>query len=321
MSAWDDGTIGAWDVSTGSERELRSPHDAPVEVCAISREASLVVSAARDGTLSLWEARDGAERAPLARWGDRVTAVAFSSDGSVLAAAMYDDFRREHIFRFWDADTGSERADTEPEFGRAPSRLSLSPDGGFLVTPGLTIWDTRTGSARGRLTGHTSHVRDCAVSPDGRFVCSASDDCTLKLWDAEKAAERATLAGHSGWVHACAFSRDGSLIVSGSQDTSVRLWKIEEPRLRRLRVHPAATFIGHADAVRACAISSDNRFVFSTSMDGTLKAWDAATGSDLATLPFVHWPQHLALDPRQPLVLCADGRRNLHLVELAGVGR
>ena len=38
----------------------------------------------------------------------------------------------------------------------------------------------------------------CAVSPDGTWIVSASDDGTLKIWDAATGAERATFSGHTG---------------------------------------------------------------------------------------------------------------------------
>ncbi len=77
--------------------------------------------------------------------------------------------------------------------------------------------------AKRTLLGHAG-VTDCAFSPDGERVCSASDDRTLKTWDPESGTELSTLEGHSGGVNACAFSPDGSLICSASDDRTLKLW-------------------------------------------------------------------------------------------------
>ncbi|MEG3884810.1 hypothetical protein QT971_11420, partial [Microcoleus sp. herbarium19] len=55
-----------------------------------------------------------------------------------------------------------------------PLTASLTPPGGSLF---------RT------LTGHTAEVTAVAVTPDGRFIISASQDKTLKVWDLETGLE------------------------------------------------------------------------------------------------------------------------------------
>ena len=50
------------------------------------------------------------------------------------------------------------------------------------------------------LQGHTYWVNGCAVSPDGAFIVSASEDNTLKVWDARSGEARLTLQGHTAWV-------------------------------------------------------------------------------------------------------------------------
>jgi len=80
------------------------------------------------------------------------------------------------------------------------------------------------------LSGHSQTVNDCAYSPDGTRIVSASDDNTLKLWDSSSGQELATIVGRDGiQLTQCAFTPDGSGIISRSwgqypQDRKLRLW-------------------------------------------------------------------------------------------------
>ena len=48
-----------------------------------------------------------------------------------------------------------------------------------------------------KLTGHEGWVNSVAVSPDGKWAASGSDDKTVKIWDLETGECRATLEGHT----------------------------------------------------------------------------------------------------------------------------
>jgi nucleoside phosphorylase len=76
------------------------------------------------------------------------------------------------------------------------------------------------------LGGHTDRVNDCAISPDGRFIASASSDHTLKIWDTATGAEYFSLTGHKGVVNNCAISPDGRFVVSASADGTLKLWDL-----------------------------------------------------------------------------------------------
>jgi WD40 repeat protein len=75
-----------------------------------------------------------------------------------------------------------------------------------------------------KLSGHAGWVMSVAVSPDGTWAASGSQDQTLKIWDLETGTCRATLQGHTNDGNSVAITPDGKRILSVSKDRSIRLW-------------------------------------------------------------------------------------------------
>jgi WD40 repeat protein len=143
-----------------------------------------------------------------------------------------------------------------------PLTSSLTPPGGPLL---------RT------LTGHTDWVRDVAITPDGKFAVSCSDDRTLSLWDLQTGIELATLVGHDDWVMTVAITPDGKWVVSGSGDRTLKIWDLDTGNVVR-------TLYGHTRLIRAVAITPDGQYIVSASQDQTLKIWDFHQGIPLRIL-------------------------------------
>jgi WD40 repeat protein len=93
-------------------------------------------------------------------------------------------------------------------------------------------------------------VNDCAVTPDGRRVISASTDGTLKVWDLETRHLLLTVQGTakeysaSATVLACTVTPDGRRVLSASMDSTLKLWDLETGRT-------LATLEGHGWGVNA----------------------------------------------------------------------
>ncbi|MFN7928321.1 MAG: TIR domain-containing protein [Blastocatellia bacterium] len=125
-----------------------------------------------------------------------------------------------------------------------------------------------------KLTGHKDWVTSLAVSPDGTWAASGSEDKTIKIWDLETGQCRATLKGHGDRVMSVAITPDGKRILSASFDKTVRVWDAGSGR-------EVAKLKGHTGEVWSVVALHDNAHALSGGWDKTLRLWKLASGKCL----------------------------------------
>ena len=145
--------------------------------------------------------------------------------------------------------------------------------GAWVATAGydnrLIVWDAATRQALARVD-HDHLINACDFSHDGRWLVSASSDCSARIWSLPDLRLQVVLAGHDDDVDMARFSPDDAWIATCALDRMVRVFA-RDGRL----IHAMG---GHTGNVLSLAWRDSRHFV-TTSVDGTLRQWDALAGT------------------------------------------
>jgi len=340
-------------------------HDALLHSIAVSPDGkSLAVGASFAGVF-FFDARTYEEIGdPLQ---GPAASVAYSPDGRTLAVGG------ERHVSLVDARTREQLAKTTVD--GVAGRVAFTKDGSrlvVLVTPGqstdlggagaqITILDAATlepvghsiepEAFVGAYVGFQYATPSFALTADGRFLLTASEDGELAWWDLRSREKTRALPIETG-LHALAvspdgltaavgidrgiqlvdlrggsvrtatggpagspnwllFSRDGETLVSTHLDGTVTLWHVGSAT-------PRETLRGHSNSVQQPVFNPDGKTLYTVGSDGTAIAWDL-TGARGLGRPFRFTDDQAASgDEGHPGEFSPDGR--LLAVGLKGQG-
>jgi WD40 repeat protein len=190
------------------------------------------------GNVTIWDVETGMPHVHCQGGGSRIDALAFSPDGTLLAAGGYGRTQ------LWDVAGGASLLDFH-ESGACLS-LAFSPGGRFLASgtawphasdhakdgSRVAIWSLENGRGIRTLHGLTTPIAQLRFSPDGRYVGALASDWKLAIWDRVAGELRHILEPPEGYVPgnaALAFSADGRRLAFASGKDAT-LWDLDSGR-------------------------------------------------------------------------------------------
>ncbi len=300
-----------------ARRALLRSHDEPVDLVAISGDATRLGSYSRDRGLRLWSL--GADPSPdeLSERGNVLTLGLGVAPGQLLSAGL----GRNGVC-IWQLPLGTCATRLPVRLDRVRA-LAVSANGQRLALAGsgtqIFIWGLVQKIPIQVIQGLRQETRALAFALDGQSLAAAGIERKLRIFDVHTGVlleEQETLSpiqtmsvvpgsgalvtgdqagvltlrdmktgraevawqAHGDWILGSAISPDGSQLASASADRLVRVWSL--PSHKRLFSLP-----GHEGKVLSVDFSANGAQLASAGEDKTVRVWNPLTGTALATLP------------------------------------
>jgi WD40 repeat protein len=249
-SADDGGVVKMWDVETRAERHTLKGQKGDAPGLSFSTDGKVLAVGGggfdKDadkawGEIRLWDVGTGKERAKFEWPGNRVTNVAFSPDGALVAACSSNG-----SVTLWEVATAKRKSD----LGKNPNGatgLAFSPDGktlacgNFFGDMTITLWEVESGKQTRVIEKKTNlSAFSLKFLPDGKTLAVGGFDVKgvrdpaargayVALWDIDGSKER-VLTGHLRGVTSVSVNRDGTRLAAGGLDTTAHIWELPKAK-------------------------------------------------------------------------------------------
>lgn len=224
VSSGEDGDIYFWTMPLTTGKFTVFDHTSKVLSLAVTPDSRYLVSGGLDG-IKVWTLTPRRLLYRLTEFGSPGYALAMHPNGYLVASG--DDRGR---VRIWNLQDGSMVSEFFPHHQEI-SKLLFTQDGKILITGSfdrtIKLWDVATGQLVATLIGSSGAIRGMALSPNQKYLASASND-GIRIWSMANGRQYQHLTRHKDWVTSVVFSPDGHYLASGSIDRTVIIWFFPE---------------------------------------------------------------------------------------------
>jgi WD40 repeat protein len=258
---------------------------ANLECSAFSPDDRWLAVALTNHIIQLLDTHNGQVAVELKGDSNAITMLAFSDDGSLLAAGS-----RGGSCRIWRLPSG-EPASSSLMHDQPVRRVVLSADGRYLATATwesddpkksqVQVWDVRTAKRIGETITETGAVLALLFSPNGNVLFASGETPTtaahfVQVWNigSDLTLQR-TLSFPA--VRCWDFSPDGHMLALGTDNGFVSIWSAETWELQ----FPPFRHTGWVTSVH---FGPEGKQLLTTSDDATAKLWSLKHDTETARL-------------------------------------
>src|SRR5262245_14904433 len=222
VTAGEDARIAIWKPGGDAPARVLEGHHGPIVALAASPDGSFIASGAWDHTARLWSL-EREEARVFEGHRQNVNGVAFTPDGRGLVTVGYDA-----SLRIWPiTGNGAPTIVTLP----APlNTVAVASDGEIIIgaADGRVYFMSPSGQRSGAVAGADLPITALALSPDGRWVATASIQGGLMVIERQTHAVARAVARSGAPVWSVTFLMDSSTLLTGGSDGIIRPWRMRQ---------------------------------------------------------------------------------------------
>jgi WD40 repeat protein len=258
VTAAEDGKVRLWEAASGKRLDWQLPAGAVVDFVTFSPDGSRLVTAGRDSIVRAWTVDPPEPISPplpyrastpteryqfhFARWprfaADGRSVLSFKGDDLIVwpgAGTSFKTFNLGYAITEVHPIPGTDRVLAT---GNKYNRVAI-----VSISEGKDVY----------VLTHPRQANIGAVSPDGKYLMTASSGGLVHLRDAATGGLIWPPQKCADFASALAFSPDGKRCLAASQDGTVRVWAVEP---RRVEIRP---YLPDGRANRLILVAADGR--------------------------------------------------------------
>lgn len=265
-----EGRVWILDAQSGQLIRDWVAHPKGLFRCSFSPTSDDLATSGQDGVVRVWDVERGECRKSLPCGSAWVENLAWSADGTWLAATAG---RHLHL---WRPDTTETHAvPASPSTLTAITWHSVHNELAVARFGGVELWNADTAERTTTLPWKTSLI-SVAWSPDGRWVVSGTQELSVQIWELPfRPGEELAMSGYTAKVRQLAWHHSGRYLATGG-GTEIMVWDCggRGPSGTSPRI-----LTGHTAKLACLTYQKAGHLLASGGTDGVVQLWNAGKSS------------------------------------------